>query len=381
MEWRYRWVLVAGLVFCFLSGPAESYEYNVVNLGTIGSNGSRAYGINDNGQVVGGLRDSGGNYVGAFFWTAGTGMQELTSSGGPTRAWDINNAGQIVGVASDRPALWETRTGGPTDIGTLGGPTGTAFRISESGHIVGWADLPYNTDLASSVYHAFVYENETITDLGTLNSVNSQYDYGYSLSYDINSSGRIVGIAHTDTFALNAALWDVTGTEPVITDLGTHPDHPGSEGYASVINEKGTIVGHGYVAAEGGSYPMQWNESTGTWVPIPMLASFPYGEFYDINESDQMVGVGWDSDGTEHAVLYDTQGSAEDLNDLIPGGSGWELSFANGINEKGQIVGLGQFNGEERAFLLEPVPLPPSISMLSLGLLGIIAFGRKYIRS
>jgi hypothetical protein len=37
--------------------------------------------------------------------------------------------------------------------------------------------------------------------------------------------------------------------------------------------------------------------------------------------------------------------------------SGWVLTYAGGINEKGRIAGLGTFNGEERAFLLLPVLL------------------------
>lgn len=58
-----------------------------------------------------------------------------------------------------------------------------------------------------------------------------------------------------------------------------------------------------------------------------------------------MVGGGY---------LY-SNGECHDLNNLIPAGSGWELQYASGINDVGQIVGYGTYSGLTRAFLLTPV--------------------------
>ena len=44
----------------------------------------------------------------------------------------------------------------------------------------------------------------------------------------------------------------------------------------------------------------------------------------------------------------------EDLNDLIPPGSGWTLEDADSINWEGKIVGTGHHGAEERGFLLTP---------------------------
>jgi probable HAF family extracellular repeat protein len=49
----------------------------------------------------------------------------------------------------------------------------------------------------------------------------------------------------------------------------------------------------------------------------------------------------------------------QDLNDLIPAGSGWELRSAAAINSSGQIVGEGLINGETRAFLATPATTTP----------------------
>ncbi|MBC7527544.1 MAG: hypothetical protein H7308_08335, partial [Chthonomonadaceae bacterium] len=47
-------------------------------------------------------------------------------------------------------------------------------------------------------------------------------------------------------------------------------------------------------------------------------------------------------------------GRLVDLNTLIPAGSGWELIFATGVNDKGQVVGMGLHENRLRAFLLSP---------------------------
>jgi probable HAF family extracellular repeat protein len=44
----------------------------------------------------------------------------------------------------------------------------------------------------------------------------------------------------------------------------------------------------------------------------------------------------------------------KDLNKLIPTGSGWVLTEADGINASGQIIGMGTHSGQEHAFLLTP---------------------------
>ena len=44
------------------------------------------------------------------------------------------------------------------------------------------------------------------------------------------------------------------------------------------------------------------------------------------------------------------------LNDLIPLGTGWNLTAGRGISDAGRIVGLGTApNGERHGFVLEPI--------------------------
>ncbi len=75
----------------------------------------------------------------------------------------------------------------------------------------------------------------------------------------------------------------------------------------------------------------------------------------------------------------------QDLNDLIPADSGWELIAARGINSRGQIVGFGYHGNEGRAYLLTPnmsaVPEPSMFVQLgtlaATSLLGVAIRRRR----
>ena len=65
-----------------------------------------------------------------------------------------------------------------------------------------------------------------------------------------------------------------------------------------------------------------------------------------INASGQVVGyAATDNSNTIfHAFLY-SGGVMYDLNNLIPSVSGWDLMVAYGINDAGQVVGIGTRSG------------------------------------
>ncbi|MBU6483891.1 MAG: DUF3466 family protein [Betaproteobacteria bacterium] len=70
-----------------------------------------------------------------------------------------------------------------TDLGTLGGSVSEALAINNAGQVVGRARV---TD-APLVRHAFVWEQGTMTDLGTVDSCTR------GTATSINSKGQIVG--------------------------------------------------------------------------------------------------------------------------------------------------------------------------------------------
>jgi hypothetical protein len=63
--------------------------------------------------------------------------------------------------------------------------------------------------------------------------------------------------------------------------------------------------------------------------------------------------VAWAAAHQRHAFIWE-HGQMQDLNNVIPDGTGWVLDNATGINKHGQIVGTGVHNGQFSGFLLTP---------------------------
>ncbi|SFH27954.1 hypothetical protein SAMN05216299_1056 [Nitrosospira sp. Nsp14] len=92
-----------------------------------------------------------------------------------------------------------------------------------------------------------------------------------------------------------------------------------------------------------------------------------------INEAGLAVGGGNYSPGgaSWHAVLWDGT-RLPDLNSLLDASvanAGWVLTGANGINDKGWIVGnaYNSISHVEHAFLMTPVPEPETYALLLPG--------------
>jgi probable HAF family extracellular repeat protein len=84
-----------------------------------------------------------------------------------------------------------------------------------------------------------------------------------------------------------------------------------------------------------------------------------------INNQSQVVGWSSTSSGAQHAFIWD-EGVLSDLNDLVPNVSGWILSRATAVNDQGQIVGIGDYNGQRAAFLLTPLSSVPAATRASM---------------
>ncbi len=154
---------------------------------------SEALAINNYGMVIGNESDGG-----VFLYSGGV-IERLNIFGG---ALDINDHGEFVGWGSWGDGLegaFLYREGGLIVLGDLGDSGNTKpLAINESGQIVGHSDIGY-VDRPwgdGHINHAFLYDNEVMTDLNTLIPSNSGWEL--MVATDINNSGQIVGYGVRD---------------------------------------------------------------------------------------------------------------------------------------------------------------------------------------
>ena len=87
----------------------------------------------------------------AFSWTPATGMVDIGTLGGETRATDVNDHGVVAGFSYWRSSHLEhafrwTQAGGLVDLPGLGGPDTAPYDVNERGEIVGYSStgaFPY----------------------------------------------------------------------------------------------------------------------------------------------------------------------------------------------------------------------------------------------
>jgi probable HAF family extracellular repeat protein len=337
----------------------------------------------------------------------------------------IGSAGQAA-AAKIKPTPAPTPLATPaytvTDLGSLGLGITHGLAINATGEITGYSYLSTEfqvtcppqryggpTKCFEHPYHAFLWGNGVMTDLGTLGG-------HFSQGVAINSTGEIVGQADT-TSAGDAFLW--TGTK--MTDLGSWnaqdindsgqisggcqqacvyqngkftplPNPSGLTCNCGLINNAGDVTGgctDSTSNATGKQYIVLWQGGTPT--DLGNLGG-PAIRITALNEASpvQVTGFGQDSTDANHAFLWSSgtltdigaafypdelyptsindhgvivggpfiwsNGTLQNLNNLVPQGSGFTLDDATGINDTGQILVNGSSTGGAgvHAFLLTP---------------------------
>jgi probable HAF family extracellular repeat protein len=260
-----------------------------------------------------------------------------------------------------------------TDVGALGGLNSQGNAINDLGEVVG-------TSAAATGSSAFTYQSGKMTAVNT----------GDPLA--VNDSGVIAGggsfrVAGTpgDVFE-QAFTWNPKTMQTTV--LGLLPDEGGIFTSASGINSSGEVVGSGDNSA---SDERAWKYQNGVMTDIGTLGG-PQASATAINGSGEIVGFAQTSTDADHGFLYtggkmtdlglnvfpyaindhgvivgqgptggpggavvDSGAGFQNLNNLVPAGSGFTLNTAVGINGNGQIVVNGSnASGQTRAFLLTP---------------------------
>ena len=310
------------------AASAATAAYTMTDLGNLGGGVSTGFGINASGEVAGrsylnkvfffkcGRHICHFTQNDPFSWSGGT-MTDLGTFNAMTmsEANAVNSTGDVVGGSNSRAFLVHNKK--MTDLGP-----GMATSINDFGEIVG------------NSQGAFLISGGTRTTLPDLSSYGGG---GFSSASGINNNHQIVGASDNAGGNSHAVLW-ASGT---ITDLGTLG---GTQSAAYAVNNLGQVTGWAHTASEATDVFL-W--SGGKMTDLGTFGLDPVGEA--INNHGVIVGQ------SGNGAWIWSNGTFQNLNNLIPPGSGFTLNDATAINDNGQIVVNGtNATGQTHAFLLTP---------------------------
>lgn len=325
-------------------------QYQIFDIGVVqtGDTSSQGFGVSTNGTAVGRSIRSGAAQ--AFSWTSGNIIVGLPNLSG--RAFCVsnsaNNTNTVVGTCASTlfgtnrlPVIWQN--GAVSQLPMPSGETiGDANDVNASGVVVGSAG-------SGSLQKAVYYSGGNATLISQTTTGGSFF----VTAFGINDSGRVIG---TGIDPANAArnvgmVFDIGSNSAF--EVGALPNANGALAFG--IGNGGHIVGAS-MQNQGSGLPFIWTQSGGmTAIPLPTGTS--QGSARAVNSSGWAVGTA--SSAFAIPFLYDGTATYR-LADLIPAGTGWDLSTntsssALGISDGNVIVGTGVFNGQVRAYAMVPV--------------------------
>jgi probable HAF family extracellular repeat protein len=180
-------------------GPTRPVLWNTANqiqdLGTLGGSTGIAFDINDAGQVIGTSTLAGDATTHFFLWSSGTGMLDLSVQlPDATSLLAINNAGQIAGTfttaGGESHAFLYTPGSGIQDLGTLGGTSSAPTGLNNDGEVVG------RSTTAGGATHAFLW-----TPAGGMEDVTAITGFPsiIGLNDQLQTLGQIPGVRSNGT--------------------------------------------------------------------------------------------------------------------------------------------------------------------------------------
>lgn len=315
--------------------PVVWGPFTVWNLGTFGGNSGTVNMLNNRGTAVG---------------VALNNIPEDTDF-----ATEMN--GFLPAATQARAFLWMGR--GLQDLGTLGGNDAAAFAINDSGTVFGmsYTNTTANETTGLPTTHPFLWKNNRMRDLGTLGGTYAtpgSFAYG-PWGWVLNERGQAIGtstLAGDETW--HAFLWD----NGRMTDLGTLG---GNNSSALAINEKGWVVGRADFSPDSPyHHAVLWQHNT--MQDLGVVAPCTNSTATAVNERGDIVGgLGACTDNPDDlnyfsAFIWRPGKTMVDLNSLVSPTSSLHIEFSTGINDKGEIAANAYLpTGELHAVMLIPV--------------------------
>jgi len=281
----------------------------------------------------------------------------------------INHQGVIAGTTEDdQPATWTQKNGLRQIELPSGFVSAETAGISGVGDVVGVATRVDSTRSDSNQTVAFRYSQArffilseerskaaAINDSGVTVGTNADrlvWWLGQKMLplggccggtvHAVNNRGQAVGEANDKEGHYSAFLWDSTrglrSIAPAHTVMST----------ALAINESGSVL------IQTLSPNAVYLREKGALIPVhlaPEGASQPLA----LSSCDVIVGEFGAASDFYHAFVWDRQHGFRDLNRMIDASEGWNLEQAVDMNDRGEIIGVGdRGNQQDLGFLLLP---------------------------
>ena len=342
-----------GTPHAFIYREGEMTDLGNLKADRYGSGASNGVAINNKGEVTGeAVNDEGLRH--AVLYTKGSALDLGTPDGAFSEGHDINEAGQVTGIAfipsiSEYHAFLYSATAGLKDLGTLGDSYSTGDHINDAGEVVGIYQLQFVT-------HAYLHTQGSMVDL--FPGVSS---FVSPAGVALNSSGHVIG-----TFRTNNNTRSFLYREGGIVDLGILG---GVNAFAAALNDSDQVTGDSTIAS-GAAHAFLWSGEDGMEDLGTLGGAFSNGTA--INGSGQVTGQAMVATGLYHPFVY-SQGKMIDLG--LPGeglqGSG------TAINALGQVTGIYQVRSGDssrpfysRGFVATPISLLFSKLQTKAGVVG-----------
>lgn len=354
------------MIFCLfalaLPGPAAPDSPQIFTIDDVGSLGvnwpddSHAVALNNRGHVTGQyLYTNGAGFVTprAYRWD-GHSMTELTT--GASFGAAINDQDIVVGFkkgfgGKSQAHRWTLQGHENIHVGSLNGST--AVMVNAQGEMAGSFDSEPGSPLA--LRQPFLrLDEQTTVPLGFPDGTNAW-------AMDLNERGDLLGNIEQEDGLPRGFLRKSNGEIELLPDFG------GGSFSALRFNNLRQVAGLS-------------RDQAGDWHPVVLTQSgtihldrlAPQAEVFvlDFADTGDAVGMADNGTGTFVAVRWYPDGKIEELEGLLPGGSGWTLSAARGINALGEICGDGLHHGQPRGWRMSPATTAPSITSVVGGLAG-----------
>src|SRR6202049_2849259 len=352
--------LLTALSVPFRLAAQKQIRYTVTDLGTLGGTFSQAFGINNNGSVVGIASRAGDTAYHAFLWRKGVMTDLGTLEGAAPPAYSIassiNDNDEIVGYSETSvpdplgentcgdslvclPVVW--RAGVISALPTLGGNNGQALSINDRGQVVGAAETADKDPTCPPPPQVLVLK-PAIWEKGEPRALpTGPFLNGFAVRN--NEKGHVVGTVLTCNVSA-AYLWEKNKVINMGT-LGGVVLAPGA------INDQGQVTGT-YTTTAGIDRGFLWQD--GVAKDFGSLPGYPVAHGGPINDRGQIVGQACTAIAC--TVFLWQNGVKIDLNTVVPASSSLHMFDPAGINFGGEIVGLAieKTTGQLRAFLAVP---------------------------